>query len=571
MHYKKMISCTIFNMFLLTATISAEFYSSLASLKVIFEAERNISVIINGYVEKELERLDYLKKFAQEVQEHNDKAIRDGEEAIRHPINAFLLIKGMITDWNKIVKIMRSNSADDVIRNVTRHQDIKCINYPTEEDLIGAATGLLRLQDTFQMDTKDIADGKISNSQMRTVALTAEDCLEIGRAAYNAYDYYHTILWMREALERLEKERVPTANLEDILEYLAFSQYKQGNLKRALLLTDELYRINPDHPRAKDNVKEYEYLLKNNEVQRIDLWRKTFPINNMRNDNEFDEGIKLIYEALCRREVPVNTKVQSQLYCYYKTDRPYLRLAPFKVEIVRQNPLNVLFYGIISDEQARIIQMLAVPKLNGSRIYNDLTGSFELPSFRILKSARLRSTEYETVKRIDKRLELATNLEIETAEDLAVLNYGIGGQFEPHFDCALKGDQCFEKLGTGNRIATFLIYLTEPEIGGRTVFTSNLKISVPCVKNAALFWYNLMRNGEVDTRSLHAACPVATGIKWTANKWFHERGQEWRRPCGLNQFDQERYVGDLGTPEPKHLINIRSETKKFKKMKKKNY
>lgn len=57
-----MMSCTIFNMFLLTATISAEFYSSLASLKAIFEAERNISVIINGYVEKELERLDYLKK-----------------------------------------------------------------------------------------------------------------------------------------------------------------------------------------------------------------------------------------------------------------------------------------------------------------------------------------------------------------------------------------------------------------------------------------------------------------------------------------------------------------------------
>ncbi|VDN00621.1 unnamed protein product, partial [Onchocerca ochengi] len=50
-----------------------------------------------------------------------------------------------------------------------------------------------------------------------------------------------------------------------------------------------------------------------------------------------------------------------------------------------------------------------------------------------------------------------------------------------------------------------------------------------------------MRNGEVDMRSQHAACPVLTGIKWSANKWFHERGQEWRRPCGLNQFDQERY------------------------------
>ncbi|VDM99987.1 unnamed protein product [Onchocerca ochengi] len=71
-------------------------------------------------------------RFAQEVQERNDKAIRDGEEAIRHPINAFLLIKGMTTDWNKVVKIMRSNSADDIIRNVTRQRATKRISYPTE-------------------------------------------------------------------------------------------------------------------------------------------------------------------------------------------------------------------------------------------------------------------------------------------------------------------------------------------------------------------------------------------------------------------------------------------------------
>ncbi|VDN00578.1 unnamed protein product, partial [Onchocerca ochengi] len=111
------------------------------------------------------------------------------------------------------------------------------------EDLSGAVIGLLRLQDTYQMDTKDIAEGKILNSQMRTVALTAGDCFEIGRAAYYANDYYHTIMWMQEARERVEKEVTPTANLEDILEYLAFSLYKQGNLKRALLLTDELYRM----------------------------------------------------------------------------------------------------------------------------------------------------------------------------------------------------------------------------------------------------------------------------------------------------------------------------------------
>uniref|UniRef100_A0A2K6VMM0 procollagen-proline 4-dioxygenase n=1 Tax=Onchocerca volvulus TaxID=6282 RepID=A0A2K6VMM0_ONCVO len=601
MHYSKLISTTVLNIFIMSAIVSAEFYTSRVSLKAMIGADRDIPIMINDYVKEGLDKLNYLKKFAQELQEHNNKAIRDNEEAIRHPVNAFLLIKKIITDWNKAVKIMRSNSADNVIRIMTHQRTIKRINYPAKEGLSGAAIGLLRLQDTYKMNTKDIADGKILNSEMRTVALTAGDCFEIGRVAYNTFDYYHTVMWMQEARERIEKEAIPTANLEDILDYLTFSLYKQGNLKQALLLTDELYRMSKnnsesipmgllsinseinftcirnfllwDHSRAKRNIKRYEDLLEKNGVQRTDMRRNIPLINNVRHKNNHDEGMMLMYEALCRQEVPIDTMAQVRLYCYYKMDLPYLRLAPFKVEIVRQNPLAVLFYEIISDEEGQIIQMLAIPKaclLNGSRIYNNSTGNFESPSFRILKSTRLRPTEHEVVKRIDRRLELATNLEVKTAENLMTfqfLNYGIAGYYGHHLDCALinERDQRFEKKvrETRNRVATFLIYITEPQIGSWTTFMLNFKISVPCIKNAALFWYNLMRNGEVDMRSQHAACPVLTGIKWTAIKWFRERGQEGRRPCGLNQFDQERYVGDLGAAKPKHHLNIKKEAKKM--------
>lgn len=31
----------------------------------------------------------------------------------------------------------------------------------------------------------------------------------------------------------------------------------------------------------------------------------------------------------------------------------------------------------------------------------------------------------------------------------------------------------------------------------------------------------------------HAACPVIVGSKWVANKWIHESGNEFRRPCDL--------------------------------------
>ncbi|VDO74497.1 unnamed protein product [Onchocerca flexuosa] len=59
---QKMIPLIVLDLFLLIATVSADIYSSFATLKALIGAERDIPIMINGYVEKELERLDYLKK-----------------------------------------------------------------------------------------------------------------------------------------------------------------------------------------------------------------------------------------------------------------------------------------------------------------------------------------------------------------------------------------------------------------------------------------------------------------------------------------------------------------------------
>ncbi|VDK18430.1 unnamed protein product, partial [Anisakis simplex] len=152
---------------------SADIFSSMATMKALVGAEKDIPVMINAYIEREMERLEYLRRFADDVQQRNDNAIADGEESITHPINAFLLIKEMTTDWRKVVNVMLSNSAEEFIRNATHQRIMKHIRYPTDafddnlacnsfvvfkEDLAGAAIGLLRLQDTYRMDTTDIAN-----------------------------------------------------------------------------------------------------------------------------------------------------------------------------------------------------------------------------------------------------------------------------------------------------------------------------------------------------------------------------------------------------------------------------
>ena len=55
--------------------------------------------------------------------------------------------------------------------------------------------------------------------------------------------------------------------------------------------------------------------------------------------------------------------------------------------------------------------------------------------------------------------------------------------------------------------------MSDVEAGGATVFTE-LNLGLWPRKGSAAFWYNLLPNGELDTRTRHAACPVLTGSKW---------------------------------------------------------
>lgn len=47
------------------------------------------------------------------------------------------------------------------------------------------------------------------------------------------------------------------------------------------------------------------------------------------------------------------------------------------------------------------------------------------------------------------------------------------------------------------------------------VLTALLRVHSLCIRqNAALFWWNLHRNGAGAGATLHAACPVLAGDKW---------------------------------------------------------
>ncbi|EOA95639.1 Prolyl 4-hydroxylase subunit alpha-3, partial [Anas platyrhynchos] len=148
--------------------------------------------------------------------------------------------------------------------------------------------------------------------------------------------------------------------------------------------------------------------------------------------------------------------------------------------------------------------------------------------YRISKSAWLKDTADPVVRALELRMAAVTGLDLRPpyAEYLQVVNYGLGGHYEPHFDHATSRKSPLYRMKSGNRIATVMIYVSWTQPQGCCGVPNPCPLSAP--QNAALFWWNLRRNGDGDGDTLHAGCPVLAGDKWVANKWIHEHGQEFR-------------------------------------------
>ncbi|KAG0701730.1 Prolyl 4-hydroxylase subunit alpha-1 [Chionoecetes opilio] len=528
----------------LAAPGRGEVFTSMTDMSRLLTTEGEMIRAIENYIHAQEEKLNKLRKDLNEMERIHDMAAHSPDDFLANPINAYLLVKRLTVDWADLQDAMTDNSMGKaMLSNLTSMADL--LRWPDEEDLNGAATALMRLQDTYNLDTAQLARGQILGKKHAYRELTAADCFELGRQSYNSGDHYHTTLWMTEALSRQEAENNKTVHHADILEYLAFSTYMQGNIRQALQLTDDLLHERPNHQRAMGNKVYYEQALTNQEDStkkgeendRLDeeAVDKGYTVSENTFANDAYHRERRSYERLCRGESGLPPKVTSKLHCYYQRGpSDYLKIVPAKAELVHVNPTIHIYHDVLSDQEISVIKALATPMFRRATVQNYKTGELETASYRISKSSWLKAEDSEVVAGVNRRIGSITGLNMATAEELQVANYGLGGHYEPHFDYARREEKdAFKSLGTGNRIATFLFYMSDVDAGGATVFPQ-INVALWPEKGAAAFWHNLHPNGEGDELTRHAACPVLVGTKWVSNKWIHERGQEFRRPCSLD-------------------------------------
>lgn len=141
------------------------------------------------------------------------------------------------------------------------------------------------------------------------------------------------------------------------------------------------------------------------------------------------------------------------------------------------------------------------------------------------------------LSRIERRMADVTHIPQSHGEAFNVLRYQLGQKYDSHydtFDPASYGPQ------TSQRVASFLLYLTDVEEGGETHFPlegpkglERLRridykscadgLHVKPRAGDALLFYNIHPNATFDKHSLHGGCPVVRGEKWVATKWIRDK------------------------------------------------
>eukprot|EP00238_Polyblepharides_amylifera_P009017 CAMPEP_0196584050 /NCGR_PEP_ID=MMETSP1081-20130531/45581_1 /TAXON_ID=36882 /ORGANISM="Pyramimonas amylifera, Strain CCMP720" /LENGTH=429 /DNA_ID=CAMNT_0041905127 /DNA_START=247 /DNA_END=1536 /DNA_ORIENTATION=- len=205
-------------------------------------------------------------------------------------------------------------------------------------------------------------------------------------------------------------------------------------------------------------------------------------------------------------------------------------------DVIAGSPRAFHYKGFLSASECDHLIALALVQLQRSTVVDVGNGGSVSSNIRTSSGMFLHKSQDEVVMRVEERIAAATKIPAVNGEGMQILRYEEGQKYDPHFDYFADKVNAAPQRG-GQRMATFLMYLETTEQGGETVFPSAVRASddlpdsslsacaqrgksVRPVKGDAVLFWDLHEDGKPDPHSLHGACPVIKGVKWSAPKWI---------------------------------------------------
>ncbi|VAI22255.1 unnamed protein product [Triticum turgidum subsp. durum] len=238
---------------------------------------------------------------------------------------------------------------------------------------------------------------------------------------------------------------------------------------------------------------------------------------------------------------------------YGESGEPTPSLIPY--QILSWQPRALYFPQFATAEQCENVVKTAKARLRPSTLALRKGESEETTKGIRTSSGTFLSAEEDptgALAEIETKIAKATMMPRSHGEPFNVLRYEIGQKYASHYDAFDPAQYGPQK---SQRVASFLLYLTDVEEGGETMFPyengDNMNIGYDyeqCIglkvkprKGDGLLFYSLMLNGTIDPSqiclwisnsivdvllqtSLHGSCPVVKGEKWVATKWIRDRG-----------------------------------------------
>ncbi|CAL8142895.1 unnamed protein product [Orchesella dallaii] len=455
--------------------------------------KQNVVVRYLGEYEKSVNRTS-----TTETKYHHEK-----DFVSSNPILAFQMI-------NRYVKYIK-NDALKSVTNVLIGKDI----LPTEKEVEDAMEALLRLQYIYDFDAHQIANGMLDGTTT-SAKLSIRECFELGKFAQDSAYFTLALQWYDVALQKLK------TNDESTRAEAAASGLKEHFILNAMRATIDEH--NDDYEESIVDGDMYSFSTRIYNTNYSDIAHLTLRKRLMKElagqvfpdeDPRFIQAVEANMMALCLGHNLQTEKEKAKLKCWLDTKRhPFWTINPLKIEQLHEEPSIIQLYDIFNDKWAEYLKMLS---------YEDLERAPDIPEAtpRTAAYAWFEDDDIPDAP-ISKMVEFVTGLNVvgsAAAEALQVAAYAFGGHVEPHFDSVPKGPEDPVENPKGDRVTTFLVYLNEVEKGGLTAFPL-LGIYIKPVKNSAVLWYTNMKNGDVDERTIHAACPVIAGQKWSKHFIF---------------------------------------------------
>ncbi|ALC47609.1 PH4alphaPV, partial [Drosophila busckii] len=485
--------------------------TSVAGMVKLLDVESKLIENLDNYATQLERKLEAVRSYVADMRAENDKAKQQTESYLSNPLNAFALIRRMHQDWLYWRLYMEQPVGHEQAAYVPQMQQ----HLPTSTDLEEAAASIHRIQLTYDMKAADMSSGLL-NGRQYNVSLSSLDRYALGKHHFDRQNFGEACQWIYQAIQWLDgKNKLPrplALDRAELFQLYGEALIKMNRFNDALQVFNNAVAFKQDNAQLLQRRLEVEALTRTN--AHLPPQRYSIP----------QPGA---YELGCRGGYPS----KSNLYCFYNhTTSAFLRLAPIKMELLALDPYMVLYHDIVTSKEIQELQYYAVPNLMRATVFDAKTGRNNVVKTRTSKVTWLPDAHSELTRRLNRRITDMTGFDMYGSEMLQVMNYGLGGHYDKHFDYFNATTAPELTKMNGDRIATVLFYLTDVEQGGATVFPNIGKAIFP-KRGTAVMWYNLRHDGNGDPQTQHAACPVIVGSKWATTKWIRERQQLFTRPC----------------------------------------